>query len=68
MRIMILLYVYFILGRSRWVDYAPQYGYEYDGSQVPPEWSVQRYVFDLIGGALLVMLAIVLAAKIELVF
>ena len=24
--------------RSRWVDYAPQFGYDYDSSQIPPEW------------------------------
>ena len=27
-----------LLGRSRWVDYSPKYGWDYDGSQIPPEW------------------------------
>ncbi|KAF2894823.1 hypothetical protein ILUMI_11346 [Ignelater luminosus] len=28
----------FFYGRNRWVEYAPQYRLEYDGSQVPAEW------------------------------
>ena len=29
---------YYMLGRSRWVEYSPQYGHDYDGSHVPAEW------------------------------
>ncbi|ERL90224.1 probable NADH dehydrogenase [ubiquinone] 1 alpha subcomplex subunit 12 [Dendroctonus ponderosae] len=29
---------YYFYGRNRWVEYAPQYGMDYDGSQVPVEW------------------------------
>lgn len=28
----------FFYGRNRWVEYAPQYWLDYDGSQVPAEW------------------------------
>lgn len=28
----------FFYGRNRWVEYAPYYGLDYDGSQVPAEW------------------------------
>lgn len=28
----------FFYGRNRWIEYAPKYGLEYDGSQVPAEW------------------------------
>lgn len=28
----------FFYGRNRWVEYAPYYALEYDGSQVPAEW------------------------------
>ncbi|CAG9861198.1 unnamed protein product [Phyllotreta striolata] len=28
----------YFIGRSRWVEYAPQYRLEYDASQVPPKW------------------------------
>lgn len=28
----------FFYGRDRWVDYAPHYTLEYDGSQIPAEW------------------------------
>jgi len=28
----------YYIGRSRWVEYSPQYGWDYDGSQVPAEW------------------------------
>ncbi|XP_066255793.1 probable NADH dehydrogenase [ubiquinone] 1 alpha subcomplex subunit 12 [Euwallacea similis] len=28
----------YFYGRNRWVEYAPKYGLEYDGSQVPAEW------------------------------
>ncbi|KAK7499507.1 hypothetical protein BaRGS_00009159 [Batillaria attramentaria] len=28
----------YFMGRSRWVQYSPKYGFDYDGSQVPPEW------------------------------
>ncbi|CAH1382668.1 hypothetical protein MTP99_006656 [Tenebrio molitor] len=28
----------FFYGRNRWVEYAPYYNLEYDGSQVPAEW------------------------------
>ncbi|XP_018560966.1 probable NADH dehydrogenase [ubiquinone] 1 alpha subcomplex subunit 12 [Anoplophora glabripennis] len=28
----------YFYGRNRWVEYAPYYGLEYDGSQVPAEW------------------------------
>ena len=30
----------FLSGRSRWVVYSNKYGYDYDASQVPPEWLV----------------------------
>jgi len=29
--------LYFV-GRNRWVDYSPKYGWDYDGSQIPAEW------------------------------
>jgi len=29
--------LYFV-GRSRWVDYSPKAGWDYDGSQVPADW------------------------------
>lgn len=29
---------HFFYGRDRWVDYAPEIGLEYDGSQIPAEW------------------------------
>ena len=38
----------FLPGRSRWVVYSNKYGYDYDASQVPPEWLVVtkcNYVF-----------------------
>merc|ERR1712038_1519539 len=28
----------YLIGRSRWVKYSPQFGHDYDGSQVPAEW------------------------------
>ncbi|XP_017785144.1 PREDICTED: probable NADH dehydrogenase [ubiquinone] 1 alpha subcomplex subunit 12 [Nicrophorus vespilloides] len=28
----------FFYSRNRWVEYAPKYGMDYDGSQVPAEW------------------------------
>ncbi|XP_030757651.1 probable NADH dehydrogenase [ubiquinone] 1 alpha subcomplex subunit 12 [Sitophilus oryzae] len=28
----------YFIGRSRWVEYAPYYVLEYDGSQIPAEW------------------------------
>ncbi|KAM3968477.1 putative NADH dehydrogenase [ubiquinone] 1 alpha subcomplex subunit 12 [Aphomia sociella] len=28
----------YILGRSRWVEYAPNFKWEYDATQVTPEW------------------------------
>ncbi|XP_063393801.1 probable NADH dehydrogenase [ubiquinone] 1 alpha subcomplex subunit 12 [Cydia fagiglandana] len=28
----------YMIGRSRWVEYAEHYKWEYDGSQVTPEW------------------------------
>ncbi|KAK9695837.1 NADH ubiquinone oxidoreductase subunit NDUFA12 [Popillia japonica] len=28
----------YFYGRNRWVEYAPKYGVDYDGSQVPAEW------------------------------
>ncbi|PVD24360.1 hypothetical protein C0Q70_14841 [Pomacea canaliculata] len=28
----------YFMGRSRWVEYSPAVGMDYDGSQVPPEW------------------------------
>ncbi|GLV36654.1 NADH dehydrogenase (ubiquinone) B17.2 subunit [Carabus blaptoides fortunei] len=28
----------YFYGRNRWVEYAPKYGMDYDGSQVPAEW------------------------------
>lgn len=28
----------FFYGRNRWVEYAPKYGMDYDGSQIPAEW------------------------------
>lgn len=28
----------FFYGRNRWVEYGDQYHFDYDGSQVPPEW------------------------------
>ncbi|KAJ8916617.1 hypothetical protein NQ315_000262 [Exocentrus adspersus] len=29
---------HYFYGRNRWVEYAPYYGMDYDGSQVPAEW------------------------------
>lgn len=29
---------YYFMGRSRWVEYAEYINYDYDASQVPPEW------------------------------
>ncbi|CAG9861199.1 unnamed protein product [Phyllotreta striolata] len=29
---------HYFYGRNRWVEYAPKYGMDYDGSQVPAEW------------------------------
>ncbi|VEN41637.1 unnamed protein product [Callosobruchus maculatus] len=29
---------HYFLGRDRWIEYAPHYALEYDGSQVPAEW------------------------------
>ncbi|XKL62940.1 hypothetical protein PGB90_005304 [Kerria lacca] len=29
---------YYFFGRNRWVEYADHVGFNYDGSQVPPEW------------------------------
>eukprot|EP00914_Ancora_sagittata_P033593 GHVO01067712.1.p1 GENE.GHVO01067712.1~~GHVO01067712.1.p1 ORF type:complete len:149 (-),score=10.31 GHVO01067712.1:8-424(-) len=28
----------FFIGSNRWVYYAPQFGHDYDGSQIPAEW------------------------------
>ncbi|XP_076255533.1 putative NADH dehydrogenase [ubiquinone] 1 alpha subcomplex subunit 12 [Rhynchophorus ferrugineus] len=28
----------YFYGRNRWIEYAPKYGFDYDGSQVPAEW------------------------------
>ncbi|KAG5899581.1 hypothetical protein JTB14_022911 [Gonioctena quinquepunctata] len=28
----------YFYGRNRWIEYAPYYAMEYDGSQVPAEW------------------------------
>ncbi|ELT96072.1 hypothetical protein CAPTEDRAFT_164106 [Capitella teleta] len=28
----------FFIASNRWVDYAPQFGMDYDGSQIPAEW------------------------------
>ncbi|XP_014676604.1 PREDICTED: NADH dehydrogenase [ubiquinone] 1 alpha subcomplex subunit 12-like isoform X1 [Priapulus caudatus] len=28
----------FFVGRNRWIQYAPQYGMDYDGSQIPSDW------------------------------
>lgn len=28
----------YFIARSRWIDYAPKYGYDFDGSQVPADW------------------------------
>lgn len=28
----------YFVGRNRWVEYAPYYALEYDGSQIPAEW------------------------------
>lgn len=29
---------YYFFGKNRWIEYAPHYGLEYDGSQIPAEW------------------------------
>ena len=29
---------YYFYGRNRWVEYAPHFHLEYDGSQIPAEW------------------------------
>ncbi|XP_050502112.1 probable NADH dehydrogenase [ubiquinone] 1 alpha subcomplex subunit 12 [Diabrotica virgifera virgifera] len=29
---------HYFYGRNRWIEYAPYYGLDYDGSQVPAEW------------------------------
>ncbi|GBP29768.1 Probable NADH dehydrogenase 1 alpha subcomplex subunit 12 [Eumeta japonica] len=39
----------YFFGRSRWVEYAPQFNMDYDGSQVPAEWfGWLHYKTDLI--------------------
>merc|ERR1712025_167371 len=29
---------YYFIGRSRWVEFSPQFGHDYDATHVPPEW------------------------------
>ncbi|GJQ78229.1 hypothetical protein Trydic_g2558 [Trypoxylus dichotomus] len=39
----------FFYGRNRWVEYAPKYGTDYDGSQIPAEWfGWMHYKTDLV--------------------
>ncbi|XP_041348532.1 probable NADH dehydrogenase [ubiquinone] 1 alpha subcomplex subunit 12 [Gigantopelta aegis] len=37
----------YFMGRSRWIDYPPSVGFDYDGSQIPAEWhGWLHYVHD----------------------
>ncbi|CAH0549445.1 unnamed protein product [Brassicogethes aeneus] len=39
----------YFYGRNRWIEYAPYYALEYDGSQIPAEWfGWMHYKTDLI--------------------